>query len=187
MISDEERQQVLDVVRRAEAAPVGLEERLAAVEDRLAIEALFHRYGYLEDFGRWEELVDLYTDDVERILGGTLRQHIKGKAARLEEYARPSLPGKDGRQGDVGASDRQQLEIKHLITGIVVNVQGDEASAVARYIISAQATVGGEHRRGMHDGSYEFRFRRTPDGWRICRMLVISGNAQNPMFTPKEP
>lgn len=179
MISEAEREQMLSVLRR----PVrGSGDRLRDIEDRLAIQDIFYRYGYLEDFGLWEELTELYTDDVERVLGGTLSQHIKGKKALLEEYNNPSLPHRDGGQGKVSGEQTGPIEIKHLITDIVVHVDGDQASAVARYIIAADGVVGGEQRRGMHDGSYEFRFRRTPEGWRIHFMLVISGNAENPVF-----
>lgn len=181
MIGDAERQQIIDVLRRAQPSPKDTEERLQLIEDRLEIEQLIHRYGYLCDFRLWDELMDLYTDDIERVLGGTLVERVKGKAELRPKYEALPLPNKDG-SGPPPAEQLNSYEIKHLITGIVVNVQGDEASAVARYTISAQGVIDGEARRGTHDGSYEFRFRRTGEGWKFYYMLVVSGNAGNPMF-----
>lgn len=181
MIGDAERQQLIDVLRRPPLAPAGIEERVRLIEDRMEIEGLIHRYGYLCDFRLWDELMDLYTDDIERVLGGTLVERVKGKDELRAKYEQLPLPNRDG-NGPPPADQLNSYEIKHLITGIVLDVRGDEASAVARYTISAQGVVEGELRRGSHDGSYEFRFRRTGGGWKCCYMLVVSGNAGNPMF-----
>jgi hypothetical protein len=182
MINDDERRQIIEVLRRPQALADGMEQRIRAIEDRLEIEGLIHRYGYLCDFRLWDELMDLYTDDIERVLGGTLTEYVKGKAALLPLYQNLPLPNKDGVGGAPPPEQLNTYEVKHLITGIVVNVHGDEASAIGRYTISAEGIVDGEQRRGTHDGSYEFRFRRTPKGWKFCYMLVVSGNAGNPMF-----
>ncbi len=181
MIGDAERQQLIEVLRRPRAAPRDIQERIRLIEDRLEIEQLIHRYGYLCDFRLWDELMDLYTDDIERVLAGTLVERVKGKDELRPKYEHLPLPNKDG-NGPPPAEQLNSYEIKHLITGIVTDVRGDEASAVARYTISAQGVIDGELRRGSHDGSYEFRFRRTAEGWRFCYMLVVSGNAGNPMF-----
>ncbi len=182
MISEAEKGQMLEVLRSAAQGRGRADGRLQAVEDRLEIEALVHRYGYLCDFRQWDELMDLYTDDIERVLGGTLVEQVKGKEALRPLYESLPLPNRDGAKGAPGAQQLATYEVKHFITGIVADVRGDEASAVARYTISAEGEVDGQLQRGTHDGSYVFRFRRTPDGWRFCFMLVVSGNAQNPMF-----
>lgn len=178
MISDAERGQMQEVLAPDDVGSPDAESRWRALTDRLEIEALIHRYGYLEDFRMWDELLDLYTDDVERVLGGTLEQHVAGKEALRALYESLTLPGDRARSYSQIAS----LEVKHFISGIVVQARGDEASAVARYTISAEGPVDGAPTRGTHDGSYVFRFLRTPSGWRFRHMLVISGNAQNPMF-----
>jgi hypothetical protein len=178
VISEAERRQMHEVLAPAEAAPRDAADAWQAVVDRLEIEALIHRYGYLEDFRMWDELLELYTDDVERVLGGTLEQHVAGKEALRALYESLTLPGERA----ASFSQLASLEVKHLITGIVVRLGGDEASAVARYTISAEGPVDGRLARGTHDGSYVFHFRRTSTGWRFRHMLVISGNAQNPMF-----
>lgn len=178
MISEVERNRMLEVLSRPAATPANPEGRARAVEDRLEIEALIHRYGYLEDFRLWGELLDLYTDDVERVLGGTLEQHVVGKQALRELYESLALPTASAASHDQISA----LEVKHFISGIVVHVDGDGAEAVARYTISAEGPVDGETRRGSHDGSYVFGFKRTGGAWKFRHMLVISGNAQNPMF-----
>jgi len=178
VISEAERRQMQEVLAPGPPSPRDADGRRRAVSDRLEIETLIHRYGYLEDFRMWDELLGLYTDDVERVLGGTLEQHVVGKDALRSLYESLTLPG------DRAPSYAQlaALEVKHMITGIVVRLSGDEASAVARYTISAEGPVDGNVARGTHGGSYVFHFRRTPSGWKFRHMLVISGNAQNPMF-----
>ncbi len=75
--------------------------------------------------------MDLYTDDIERVLGGTLVEQVKGKEALRPLYESLPLPNRDGGKGAPAAQQLATYEVKHFITGIVVDVRGDEASAVA--------------------------------------------------------
>ena len=36
-------------------------------------------YGYLEDARRWDDMLALYTDDIERELAGSLTEIVRGK------------------------------------------------------------------------------------------------------------
>jgi len=38
------------------------------------------------------------------------------------------------------------------------------------------------HRRGSHEGSYVFDFRKLAGQWRFSRQLIVTNNAHNPMF-----
>lgn len=49
------------------------------------------RYGYLEDARRWDDMLALYTDDIERVLAGSLVERVQGKAALRERLFRPEM------------------------------------------------------------------------------------------------
>lgn len=37
-------------------------------------------------------------------------------------------------------------------------------------------------RRGSHEGSYVFEFRKDAGTWKFTRQLIVTDNAHNPMF-----
>jgi ketosteroid isomerase-like protein len=184
-MNDAEIALLLDVVRAPEKPRTSLEARLTHLEDVRSIQDLVLAYGWLCDARRWDELLDLYTDDFERFLVGTLEEHLVGKEALRERYEAPVLPRKGGAGGPPPASQVNAYEIRHMIHPPVVRVSddGNEATAAAVYSIVATSGDGAELRRGEHEGGYIFGFRKVPDvGWRFCRMVVISENARNPLF-----
>jgi hypothetical protein len=185
-MTDDEIARLLEVVRLPERQRTTLEERVQLIEDRRRITDLVLAYGWLCDSRRWDELLDLYTDDFERVLLGTLDEHVKGKDALRELYVRPALPRKGGQGGPPPAEVINAYEIRHMIHPPVVRISdsGDEATVAAVYSIVATSGDGAELRRGEHEGAYLFEFRREPDhGWRFCKMTVISENARNPLFS----
>jgi hypothetical protein len=184
-MNDAELDLLLEVVRTPETPRTTLEARIAHLEDVRAIQDLVLAYGWLCDARRWDELLDLYTDDFERFLVGTLEEHLVGKEVLRERYEAPVLPRKGGDGGPPPASQVNAYEIRHMIHPPVVRVSDDgtEATAAAVYSIVATSGDGDELRRGEHEGGYIFGFRRVPGvGWRFCRMVVISENARNPLF-----
>ena len=184
-MSADEEAALLAALALPEAPCANAEERLRALEDERAIRDLIHRYGYLCDARRWDELLELYTDDIERTLGGTLREHVKGKPALRAKLVAPTLERK--RAGDAAAPPPDRLlalSFRHLMASEVVRrTSPDEATAVVQYTLVATCDDGREPSRGAHEGSYIFRFRRGPDGrWRFCAQTIFSDNARNPMF-----
>jgi hypothetical protein len=180
----EELELLLDVVRRPERPRTTVEERLQLLEDHRRIADLVMAYGWLCDARRWDELLELYTDDFERFLLGTLEEHLVGKEALRAAYERPVLPRKGG-AGGLGDDTRpESLEIRHMIHPPVIRVSddGDHAHVAAVYGMVVTSGDGPAVRRGEHEGGYLFELRREPEGWRFCRMSVISENARNPMF-----
>src|SRR3990170_9147802 len=95
----EELELVLDVVRRPESPRESLEARVTLLEDHRQIADLVMMYGWLCDARLWDELLDLYTDDFERFLLGTLDEHLVGKEALRSAYERPGLPRTGGKGG----------------------------------------------------------------------------------------
>lgn len=178
---------VLDVVRRPERPRSSLEERVTLLEDHRQITDLVMAYGWLCDARLWDELLDLYTDDFERFLLGTLDEHLVGKEALRRAYESPMLPRADGKGGLSRDLLPESLEIRHMIHPPVTRVSdaGDHAIVAAVYGLVVTSGEGPSTRRGQHEGAYIFELRKVPEvGWRFCKMSVISENARNQMFWP---
>ena len=157
--------------------------RVERLEDRAAIYDLVMAYGYLEDARRWDDMLALYTDDIERELAGSLTEAIRGKAALRDRLITPVMEAKSGR---IAASREQveQLGLRHLIFSVAVDVAADGATAgaVAQYILVATRDGANGFERGSHEGSYEFEFRKVDGTWKFSRQLIVTNNAHNPMF-----
>jgi hypothetical protein len=184
-MTDDELAMLLDVARTKERPRTTVEDRLQLLEDQRTITDLVMTYGWLCDARRWDELLELYTDDFERFLVGTLEEHLVGKEILRERYFAPVLPNKGGRGGPPPAEQINSYELRHMIHPPVVRVSddGQTATVAAVYSIVATSGDGPDLKRGEHEGGYIFGFRKEPDvGWRFCRMTVISENARNPLF-----
>ena len=184
-MNNEETEQLLAVLRLPEREPKGDAERLRAVEDKAAIRDLIMHYGYLCDARRWTELLELYTEDIERTLGGTLREHVKGKAALREKLEAPTLERKQAGEASAPPPDHlQTLGLRHLMASEVIRLtgDGDEATACVQYTLVATSDADEGPNRGAHEGSYVFRFRRQGGRWLFCEQVIFSDNARNPMF-----
>lgn len=184
-MNSDEQEQLLAALALPEAPCSTPEERLRALEDERAIRELVREYGYLCDARRWDDLLALYTDDIERTLGGTLREHVKGKAALRAKLVAPTLERKARDANAPPPPDRLlALSFRHLMASEVVRrTSPSEATAIVQYTLVATCDDGSEPSRGAHEGSYIFRFRRCDDGrWRFCAQTIFSDNARNPMF-----
>ena len=175
---------LLEVVTRAERPRRGTDEQLTALEDRRAVRDLIMVYGYLCDARRWDELLALYTDDIERVLAGSLTERVQGKAALREKLIAPTL---QHRAGDGAAPPPEHLVtlgLRHLMASDVIRLSDDGTTATAAVQYTMVATADDERgfRRGAHEGSYVFEFRKDDGVWRFSRQVVTSENAHNPMF-----
>ena len=184
-MQDDELEQVLEVFRRPERPRTTVEERLTALEDKTAIRELIMAYGYLCDARRWDELLEHYTDDIERVLGGTLAERIKGKEALKQVYEAPVLPREDGQAPP--ASEINTYELRHLIVGDMVRLgdDGTTAWAVAAYSMVASKGEVADFVRGQHEGAYVFEFRKVDGRWKVSHFTVFSENARNPLFASR--
>jgi hypothetical protein len=156
---------------------------LTRLEDRAQLYDLVMAYGYLEDARRWDDMLALYTDDIERELAGSLTEVIRGKAELRDRLITPVMEAKSGR---VAASREQveQLGLRHLIFSVTLEVGADgvTARADAQYILVATRDGAQGFERGSHEGSYEFEFRKVDGAWKFSRQLIVTNNAHNPMF-----
>ncbi|MFG2777854.1 nuclear transport factor 2 family protein [Streptomyces prunicolor] len=122
------------------------------IEDRLEILDLFHRYADALDFKRWDDLDDLFTEDVASEWFGVHR--IDGRE-QVVGFIR-DLVGKVGRT-------------HHMIGNFRVSFTGDAARAAVR--VRAYHEGAGD-KAGLFEESlaaFEVEAVRTGDGWRFSR------------------
>ena len=188
-MQDAELDQIIEIFLRPERKRETLEERVTALEDREAIREVLMGYGFLCDRRRWDDLFELYADDIERVLGGTLTERVKGKEALRPLYEAPALPRAD--EDDAGPPPAEQLnsyELRHLIVSDFVRLDDEDHRrgwAAASYSMVVSTEAGG-FQRGQHEGGYIFEMRKEDDGrWVVAKMTVFSENARNPLFQAK--
>jgi 3-phenylpropionate/cinnamic acid dioxygenase small subunit len=175
---------LLAVVLRPEARRPTLEARLTALEDRQAVRDRINEYAYLCDARRWDDLLALYTDDIERVLAGTLTEVVRGKAALREKLVAPTLDRRSLPGAAPPPDHLLTMRMRHLIAGDVIRLGDDGMTAAAAVQYALVATSDDERgfRRGVHEGSYVFDFRKVDGTWLFARQHIVSDNAHNPMF-----
>src|SRR5437763_4182404 len=130
---------------------------LRALQDKQEITELCYRYGYAVDRRDWTELASLFTPDANAYYMDLPACH--GYQA-IEDTCRAALTPLSATQ--------------HLITNVVVRLDGDHAEATC--YLQAQhvknRTPGGDN--FTIAGRYDDQLARTPDGWRIRERRLAS-------------
>jgi SnoaL-like domain len=128
--------------------------------ERDEITTLVARLGVALDDGDFDGLRSLLTDDVTvRTPGGTAEGH-EAVIAQASRNHRPDQP------------------CQHLITNVLVDLDGDRATARANLVVAFGPPGGGDRSvrpldlpvRYTIGEIYHFELRRTPDGWRFARI-----------------
>jgi len=115
------------------------------MNDRQDITDLISRLGRWLDDKRFDDARSVLTEDVTVRTPG-------GQAEGLERVV-------------AQASRNHQVPTQHLITNVLVDVDGDAATATANLLV----TFAGESQQGER---YAFGAARTVDGWRLSRVEV---------------
>jgi hypothetical protein len=137
-------------VTTATSSPAAIE-----TEDRLAILELIGKLALLLDARDWDAFEDLFTDPV----------HLD-RTSLFQGEPETLTPAElvDGYRKTLGNLDA----LHHLITGHVINVDGDQATCAANmqgtHVLANTSgdsmwTVGGRH---------DYELRRTATGWKIA-------------------
>jgi hypothetical protein len=117
------------------------------MNDRQDITDLISRLGRWLDDKRFDDARSVLTEDVTVITPG-------GQAEGLERVV-------------AQASRNHQVPTQHLITNVLVDIDGDTAEATANLLVTfAGDTLDQQGER------YRFDAARTPDGWRLRRIEV---------------
>ena len=121
------------------------------------IEALVYGYAERIDAGDMEGVVDLFAHATWRssLTGQVLRDRAEIKAV----YDRIALY--DG-----------SPRTKHLMTNLVVDIDGSSATARSSFSV-LQGIVAGERLQVVVAGRYFDRFERGPEGWRFADRLFV--------------
>jgi ketosteroid isomerase-like protein len=172
-------EQVLAVLRMPRGHPAGADARARLLEDEAEVRDLIMRYAHLQDLGQFDDLLALCTDDVQRVLSGTLDQVARGKEDLRAKLAEPVAVA--GAHAVLAPAD---VRSRHLITDEVVRVAEDGARAMAVAQFAVVLTPGqGEFAHGQHEGTYLFEFRKEDGEWRFSRQVIDSNTARNPLMT----
>ena len=115
------------------------------VQDRLDIQELMAVYSRAIDFGRWEELPDLFTDDCTLDFGKVMGTH----------------QGKDAVRAFANMLKGAGLTMRHYVTNCIITGGGDRAEATT-YVL---AFTGQKGSLTPTTGRYEDRLRRQGGRW----------------------
>jgi len=135
---------------------------LQLLVDRSEIADLVNRLGRVLDEGRFDEMRSLLVEDATaRTPGGTAE-------------------GRDAMVAQASRNHRPEQAIQHLITNLLIDLDGDRASARANLVVHfGPADGGGSDSQGGSPAPpvaftlgevYRFELVRTPDGWRFARV-----------------
>lgn len=176
VVADEEK-----LFDRAKSRTVYVEDHVSdlggAVEDDLArtvrrlqdkdeIVDLVHRYSYLVDHKRPEELMQLFTDDCVVDYGPGVGPPARGQRAFRAMFSADRPPSED-RPGFVVTS--------HHNANVLVTFEGDDRASVLTSVYAWHRTTTGGAPRVW--GYYRDVVVRTPAGWRFAeRQLRVAGN-----------
>ncbi len=144
-----------------------LEARLRNVEDQLEIDKLEKIYGYYLDNGKFEDAIELFSDNAESIEISN-RGVFKGKEG-VKRFFRTFMAKMY--EGD----STGKMGFHHQIQG-VVNVNPDGKTAKGRWYILMIAAFPGEPGEPklsvLGHGVYENEFVKESGTWKIQKMLM---------------
>jgi 3-phenylpropionate/cinnamic acid dioxygenase small subunit len=132
-------------------------ERLKEVLDREAISDLIHRFGVVLDDQRFDDLQSVFAEDATITTPGGRAQGLDAIVAQATRNHTP------------------ELRTQHLVTDLVVDLDGERARARANYL-AVFATGSGDPApspRFQIGSVYRFELVRTTGGWRLHTMEML--------------
>jgi hypothetical protein len=180
-VSENDRQDVLHIEERV---PQGLEERLARLEAKERILEMMMEYSHFCDVGDWDRVCALYTDDVERVLTGTLSERVQGRDKLYQLYLNPVLPRREDGKPVTRAAN---MTVRHFVGTPVVRLAGEgrEAFVTSYFTLLESKEDAQGFARSAHEGSYIFTFVKQGGDWKIRKMVVETEIAHDPFFGPQ--
>ena len=129
---------------------------MSGMADADAIEAIKQvKYRYLRalDTKHWDDFEDTLTEDIIGDYGSSLgKEHHFTNRTDLVEYMRTSMPA--------------GVITEHRVTHPEITVDGDDAEAT--WYLQDRVIVPEYNFMLFGAGFYHDRYRKTPDGWKIC-------------------
>ncbi len=170
----------LEVLHFKEKQPRTLEERLDRLESKLAIITIVHLYSQSHDLQDWDLFMDYCTDDIERVITGSVTSREVGKKQLHEVYKRGQRMARpDGTQVVYDPSIRR----KHLVATDIVKISDDGNMAwYSGYtsLVSTKDTADG-HLRSQHEALVMLTFVRENGQWKVKRMNLTTELGHDPL------
>ena len=170
----------IDVIKMKEKRPATLEERVERLEAKQTITEIVMAYSQLHDVPDWEAFMDYCTDDIERVVSGSVTARERGKKELLATYQRGQvLTRADGSRIVYDSS----LKRKHLVVTPVVRISdnGQEGWYASYVSLVSTKEVDGEHLRSAHEATIVLNFVRQGDDWKIRKMLLNTEIGHDPL------
>lgn len=129
---------------------------MSGMADADAIEAIKRvKYRYLRalDTKHWDDFADTLTEDIAGDYGSSLgKEHHFTNRTDLVEYMRTSMPA--------------GVITEHRVTHPQITVDGEQAEAT--WYLQDRVIVPESNFMLFGAAFYHDRYRKTPDGWKIC-------------------
>jgi hypothetical protein len=180
-----------ELVPARERSRESLDDKVQFLADKQRIGEMIHEYAFACDSRSWDVLREIYDENIERIMSGTLNETVRGRDELIGLHANPALPRAEGVEMEKrDLSKMKGLEIRHLIGTQMVRIGDDDRTAWAlchyQMALVGQENDAWEH--GLHEGTYLFTFGKATGEWKFVQHLIWTNNAANPMFgVPKKP
>jgi hypothetical protein len=140
-----------------------LEKKLSAVQDVQDIEKLQRAYGFYLDNRRWDEIVDLFSDDAESLEISDSGVYLGKKG--VERFFKEVL-GKGGLPPMPGS-----LGIHMQLQGIVnVGPAPDAAKGRWQCVMLIATPINGELKAVLGHGVYEVEYMKQDGVWKFGKM-----------------
>ena len=147
-----------DLVAAAPPPPQSLEARIQRIDDRMAIERLLMEYGRAVDSRDFAAFAALFSDDGEwKGAQGSYRgpKEIQKSMEKMFTDAAADIPkGKNF----------------HLLTNVIIDLQGDHATASSKFIFYK---MNGARPEAEVAGRYEDRLVRVGGAWKFQQRLAL--------------
>lgn len=126
---------------------------MADLETIEEIKRVKYRYLRALDTKHWDDFADTLTEDIVGAYGSSLgKEHRFTNRTDLVEFMRTSMPS--------------NVLTEHRVTHPEITVNGDEAEAT--WYLQDRVIVPEFNFMLFGAAFYHDRYRRTPDGWKIC-------------------
>ena len=142
-----------------------VKQRLAALEDKAAVERLQYQYGYYIDNRMWDAMVSLFCDDAPEIEIGQRGTYI-GKD-RIHRFLEHVLGG--GRWGLLKDEIIHHIQMQPIIT---VAEDGQSAKCRARAMVQGNSPPG-SGKFLLAEGLYENAYLKEGGNWKIKRLYWV--------------
>jgi uncharacterized protein (TIGR02246 family) len=147
-----------DLVAAATPTPQSLEARIQRIDDRLAIEQLLMEYGRAVDNRDFAAFAALFTDDGE------------WKGAQGSYRGPKQIQESMEKIFTAAAADIPKGSNFHLLTNVIIDLQGDHATASSKFIFYK---MNGAKPQAEVAGRYEDRLVRVGGAWKFQQRLAL--------------